>query len=140
MLKKLLVILLAIIVSSVLIDRISVIFEDIKEIDSFSLNNALSILGFIVLIISCCLVFGFITKHVAATKGYNDGFIWGFLLGLIGLLVVGLRSNVKAENNFETQQNHLPVKLLNQLKDLHDQGILSDEEYTQKKQEILSRL
>ena len=38
-------------------------------------------------------IFGLITKHVAESKGYEGGFWWGFWLGIIGLLVVGLRPN-----------------------------------------------
>lgn len=40
------------------------------------------------------LIFGFITRHVASSKGYDGGFLWGFFLGVIGLLVVGFRPNL----------------------------------------------
>jgi len=41
------------------------------------------------------LIFGFITLHVAQSKGYDKGFAWGFFLGLIGLLVVGFRPDIR---------------------------------------------
>ena len=41
------------------------------------------------------LIFGFITKHVAESKGYDTGFAWGFWLGLIGLIVVAVKPNVE---------------------------------------------
>ena len=37
------------------------------------------------------LIFGFIAKYIAESRGDDTGFAWGFWLGLIGVLVVGLR-------------------------------------------------
>ena len=37
------------------------------------------------------IIFGAITRYLSESKGYNGGFAWEFLLGLIGLLVVGFR-------------------------------------------------
>ena len=140
MLKKLLVIFFVLILSFLFFDRLSVFFDEIKSIDASSLQGIFNALKYIAPIILSALIFGFITKHVASTKGYKDGFAWGFFLGIIGLLVVGFRSTIKTESILTPQQKQPPTNLLNQLKDLHDQGILTDEEYTQKKQNILTRL
>ncbi|MBP3636549.1 MAG: SHOCT domain-containing protein [Clostridia bacterium] len=40
------------------------------------------------------LIFGFIAKYIAESKGYDTGFAWGFWLGIIGLLVVGFRPTI----------------------------------------------
>ena len=42
------------------------------------------------------VIFGFITKYIANSKGYDGGFAWGFWLGIIGILVVGFRPNQTA--------------------------------------------
>jgi len=44
------------------------------------------------------LIWGFVTQHVAESKGYSSGFAWGFWLGLIGLLVVGFRPNIQEDS------------------------------------------
>ena len=44
------------------------------------------------------IMFGLITKYVAESKGYEGGFWWGALLGIIGLLVVGFRPDKKQSN------------------------------------------
>ncbi len=41
------------------------------------------------------VVFGFICRYVAKSKGYEGGFAWGFFLGIIGLLVVGFRPTIQ---------------------------------------------
>lgn len=40
------------------------------------------------------VIFGLICENLASTKGYADGFAWGFFLGVIGLLIVGFRPNL----------------------------------------------
>ncbi len=39
------------------------------------------------------IVFGLITKNINTKKGYDGGFAWGFFLGIIGIIVVAVRSN-----------------------------------------------
>ena len=43
------------------------------------------------------VVFGYVTDHLAKSKGYESGFAWGFWLGFVGLLVVGFRPVKAAE-------------------------------------------
>lgn len=53
---------------------------------------------FIGLIIGYCisgLIFGFICQHVAESKGYDTGFAWGFWLGMIGLIVVAVKPDIR---------------------------------------------
>jgi len=57
-------------------------------------------MGYLIGLIIYGVIFGFITSHVAESKGYEGGFAWGFWLGIIGLLVVGFRPNKpKAQKN-----------------------------------------
>ncbi|MDE6426262.1 MAG: hypothetical protein K2K89_09040 [Ruminococcus sp.] len=37
------------------------------------------------------LIWGFITKTILKNKGYKGGFAWGFLLGIIGVIVVACK-------------------------------------------------
>ena len=41
----------------------------------------------IVIFISCCIM-GFVTKTISKNRGYYGGFWWGFLLGILGIIVV----------------------------------------------------
>ncbi|MBP3426980.1 MAG: hypothetical protein J6M47_01820 [Clostridia bacterium] len=51
------------------------------------------------------LVFGLITQYLSESKGYQGGFWWGFWLGLIGLLVVGFRPDIR-QRNYEYHRNN----------------------------------
>lgn len=109
------------------------------------------------------IIFGIITKIVASSKGYNGGFSWGFWLGFIGLLVVGFRPSKEKTNHYiYVEKNHespdgdsAPQRIseanteseiltdysdmLKKLADLHQNGILTDEEYQNKKKDILDK-
>jgi len=48
----------------------------------------------IVAFLVVCCVHGYAASHIAASKGYDgfeEGFWWGFFLGISGLLVVGFK-------------------------------------------------
>tara|TARA_R110002050_G_scaffold291761_1_gene446551 strand:- start:348 stop:629 length:282 start_codon:yes stop_codon:yes gene_type:complete len=50
------------------------------------------------------LMFGFITDFVGKKKHIDGGFLWGFFLGIIGLLVIiGLPAEEKKEETFEEE-------------------------------------
>ncbi len=56
------------------------------------------------------LIFGFVSRYIANSKGYDGGFAWGFWLGLIGVLVVGFRPNI---NQTTTSQENKTSYLIN---------------------------
>ena len=88
------------------------------------------------------VIFGTITKYISGTKGYEGGFAWGFWLGLIGLLVVSFRANLN-DSNKHPQKVIIKVddaEKIEKLAKLHQQGILTDEEFNQKKADILARM
>jgi len=51
-------------------------------------------IGYLVIILVQACIFGFATQHISESKGYSSGFAWGFFLGIIGLVVVGLKPNL----------------------------------------------
>jgi len=67
---------------------------------------------------------------------YDDSFAWGFLLGILGLLIVGFRAKLN-------ETNRHPQKVIVKLDDAgrveklakpHQQGIMTDEEFVRRKQ------
>ena len=73
---------------------------------------------------------------------YDDSFAWGFLLGILGLLIVGFRANLN-ETNRHPQKVIVKIddaEKIEKLAKLHQQGILTDEEFSQKKADILSKM
>ena len=46
------------------------------------------------------VAFGFLTKSMNTKKGYKGGFLWGFLLSVIGVVIVAVR---KPKNAIDTQ-------------------------------------
>ena len=88
------------------------------------------------------LIFGFITLYVSESKGYSGGFAWGFWLGIIGLLVVGFKPNKKraVKHKPVPNSNLSGIEILEKLANLHQQGLLTDEEFQRKKAEILNRM
>jgi len=47
----------------------------------------MELFGILVVSVIC----GFITKNINESKGYDGGFAWGLLLGIIGILIVAIR-------------------------------------------------
>lgn len=48
-------------------------------------------MGTFIISIIVCIVCGFISKSINESKGYEGGFWWGFLLTIIGIIVVAVR-------------------------------------------------
>ena len=58
-------------------------------------NNSFAI-GYIIGGLISAVVFGFITKHINESKGYEGGFAWGFWLNIIGIIVVACKPDNRA--------------------------------------------
>lgn len=91
----------------------------------------------IVLCISALIVYililGNIAKHIGKLKGYSNGFIWGALLGIIGIIVVYLMPyNKNANSNQATKIKDLSL--------LMKEGIITQEEFELKKKELLNKI
>ena len=119
-------------------------------------------IGYIIGGIIISLIFGFITKYMNESKGYEGGFWWGFFLDIIGVIVVAckpqnitVRSDYATFDHSLTQNNQYIPKpsgnasaetktddtaknddLLSKLEQLHAQGILDDEEFRLKSREL----
>lgn len=50
-----------------------------------------------ILIFSC--IFGFVTKVINENKGYDGGYLWGFFLGIIGIIVVACKPSNNSYSN-----------------------------------------
>lgn len=123
----------------------SSLMPDIKAIVA-SDYGAVGLIAFNYIIIAVCvflvqgLIFGFITRAIADSKGYDGGFWWGFFLGLIGLIVVAVRpAMTKVESDISNTAASY-TQALERLASMRDQGILTEDEFKEKKQEILKRI
>lgn len=91
-------------------------------------------------IIICAIVSGFIfgiaTNVIGDKKGYDTCFLWGFFLGIIGLIIILLRPNKDTSNNNENLITSEADELA-KFKKLLDEGAITEEEYQAKKKQIL---
>ena len=123
----------------------SSLMPDIKAIVA-SDYGAVGLVAFNYIIIAVCvflvqgLIFGFITRAIADSKGYDGGFWWGFFLGLLGLIVVAVRPNQRKPVQDKSVKAANYTQALERLASMRDQGILTEEEFNEKKQEILKRI
>lgn len=118
---------------------ISIIYDMLiggKALDILSMYYMIWFLG--------AVIFGAITNHVAKTKGYENGFLWGYWFGIIGLLVVGFRADKKTSSaprkSVARSGEYDPVEHLERLSRLHSQGAITDDEFQKQKTLILSRM
>lgn len=140
--KKVAVCLVALLVLYVVF---SSLMPDIKAIVA-SDYGAVGLVAFNYIIIAVCvflvqgLIFGFITRAIADSKGYDGGFWWGFFLGLLGLIVVAVRPTMTKVESDQGNTAASYTQALERLAAMRDQGILTEEEFKEKKQEILDRI
>ena len=94
------------------------------------------------------LICGFVAQVVSENKGYEDGFFWGFLLGIIGIIVVACKPDnnssyasallsKETEEKDKSEKELLNVQKLKSYKDLLDSGVITQEEFDKKKSELL---
>lgn len=101
------------------------------------------------------VIFGTIAIGISEKKGNdegNAGFWWGFWLGLLGLLIVAFQPNNKSraeteENIYETEiydmeidetlQNNCEVEEIKRYKKMLNDGLITEEEFSEKKKQIL---
>lgn len=94
------------------------------------------------------LICGFVAQVVSENKGYEDGFFWGFFLGIIGIIVVACKPDnnssyasallsKETEEKDKSEKELLNVQKLKSYKDLLDSGVITQEEFDKKKSELL---
>ena len=92
------------------------------------------------------IVFGLICRAISNSRGMKGGFWWGFLLGIIGVIVVAVRPKDKQEasnnvapavafNNTSTRVSDSDE--IKKYKELLDSGIITQEEFEAKKKQLL---
>ena len=88
-----------------------------------------------------CIVFAYICRYIGLKKNIASGYVWGFLLGFIGLFVIGVLPNQNKEHqNFtNTEENTSTNKYddLERLQKLKQSGALTEEEFNAEKQKLL---
>ena len=93
------------------------------------------IISCIVLEILYILICGNIAKYIGNTKNYKNGFIWGALLGIIGIIVVAVMPYKEQSKN-----NGNSIEKIKELSILKDNGIITQEEFETKKKELLNKM
>lgn len=68
------------------------------------------------------------------TCGKKRGFWFGFLLGIIGIIIVSLYNNIEPETEIDTNKNAEELLKWNSLR---EKGVISEEEFLQKKKDLL---
>lgn len=133
--------------------------------------------GYFILVIILNIIFGDICLSILSSKGYgegygltkiykNNGFWWGFFLGVIGIIVCALKPDlrfyisqanarnreqeqeiyienkenlIKDENDTITQYTkNQTIEQIKEYKKLLDDGAITEEEYNQIKKNILN--
>lgn len=84
-------------------------------------------------------VFGMITGHTLSNKGYKNGFWLGFFFNFFGIFISLLMPYKSQNQKTQVISEQSPADMLRQLADLHQQGILTEEEYQGKKKEVLGQ-
>ncbi len=94
---------------------------------------ALVMIFIVVFVLQGC-VWGIATHCIGKSKGQNNCFWWGFFLGLIGLIVV------ICLNNTQTRTNTDNVEALDKLQKLKENGVITEQEFQEKKKNLLSKI
>lgn len=87
-----------------------------------------------------CIVFAYICRYIGLKKNIASGYVWGFLLGFIGIIVVGVLPNQNKEQDFintadTTSSNKYDD--LERLQKLKKSGVLTEAEFNSEKQKLL---
>ena len=94
---------------------------------------------YLISILLYCVVCGLISKYINESKGYANGFAWGAWLGIIGIIVVLCKPNI-AKDQQPQQPESNSIDALERLAQLHEKGVLTDEEFEMKKAKLLDRI
>ena len=88
----------------------------------FGMNFAM----FVLFIVIHAILLGWLASYVGKTKGIKNGFWFGFLLGELGLLTVGLCSPKNASNTYSKIKNK---EIEKEAKMLYEKGYLTERTY-----------
>lgn len=89
--------------------------------------------GFVVWFI-IAVIMGEIARSIGDSKGQKGCFLYGFILGLLGILVTALLPNKYKQMNLDGEDKYDKMKKLYELK---EKNIISEEEYEKEKNKII---
>lgn len=79
-------------------------------------------------------IFGAVSKNIAAAKGLQNGFQWGWWLGIIGFIVVCATPS-KVQSNTSSSSDKFDN--LEKLQKLKESGAITQEEFEKEKEKLL---
>lgn len=85
-----------------------------------------------VMIVSCLvgiimgIICGIVTKKINESKGYSGGFAWGFFLGLIGIIIVAVRSDNHHSYYNDNERREYDRNLSRAAQEAEDERILRE--------------
>jgi hypothetical protein len=85
-----------------------------------------------------CGTFGIISMVINMNKGYKGGFWWGALLGILGIIVVAAKPSKKSGQSTVINPPVNQAEQLREFKKLLDEGVISQQEYDEKKKKIIN--
>lgn len=83
------------------------------------------------------LVFGCICKKIGLSKGIDYGFILGWFLGIIGLIIICVLPE-ETNNNIKLESNSNKYDDLERLQKLKECGAITEEEFKSEKLKLLN--
>ena len=96
-------------------------------------------MGFSIMVLCISAVLALIPANIAKSKGYSFGLWWfyGWMLFIVAIIHVQFipDKNRKSENNIEQIQS--AADEIKKYKELLDQGIITQEEFETKEQQLL---
>ena len=132
---------------------------DFDEYESFTeMLIATGLIWWLVVVVVAAVVMGCVTKKINEDRGYSEGFLWGFLLGVIGIVIVTCRpspdyyykNRTIRENTLSAtppvyspqtpivgEKEVTDAEKIENFKKLLDDGVITEEEFQAKKKQIL---
>ncbi len=117
------------------IEKALIVITGIILLMLFFNGDSIDLYWFIILIFA--LIFGYITKKVGIKKEIYTGFIWGYFLGFIGLIIVCILPTEVKENKKENENINNKYENLERLQKLKESGAITDVEFEIEKQKLL---
>ena len=86
------------------------------------------------------VICGFVCIYIASSRGMEGGFLWGFFLGIIGIAIVALKPNDQIQKVSSSITTGNDIDNLIKLSQLKEQGIISEEEFSEMKADCMSKI
>lgn len=112
-------------------------------VGTVGVNFPIVIISIVIAAVLC--ICGIISDKINRDKGYRIGFAWGFFLGILGIITVALRPAAVqqitiVDNAQQHSQSATLEERLAETKNLLDKGIITNEEYAERRKKILENV